>query len=164
MKHTSKLGVAISLFGIIPAASAAGNDVASATINNTFFLPLWFIVVLAALAIFVTSLSIIQPPDAGLPLSILGAFLSISALFSSFIAGTAGEIQTITTQTAAEVVGNITTVTYTTQMIAPVIMQQTPGILLILGGIAAFAFIVLIGRIFAYITLIANNADTETEY
>ena len=92
------------------------------------------------------------------------AFLAVAALFSSSTGGTMGEIQTITNQTISETIGNITTVTSTTQTIAPIILYQHPGILLIFGGIAAFAFIVLIGRIFAFMTYTANQAAKTKEF
>lgn len=164
MKHTPVIGVTISLFGIVSAASAAEADIVTTTTNNAFFIPFWFIAVLGALAIFTIALSLTQPPAAGLPISILGAFLAVAALFSSFTGGTMGEIQTITNQTISETIGNITTVTSTAQTIAPIILYQHPGILLIFGGIAAFAFIVLIGRIFAFMTYTANQAAKTKEF
>lgn len=147
---------AIGVNTISAAVSAA--EITPIMLGNTVFVPFWFVVVLAAATIAVIALSLIRPTEEGLPLSIMGFFLSICTLIASFVSGEYLPPQIFTNTST---MGNITNTTQ--QIVIPWVIHENMLLLLFTAGLFVLALLFFLLRVFMHLGTVADDADDELQ-
>ena len=155
-RFTILTGVAAIGINTISAAVSAA-EITPIMLENTVFVPFRF-VVLAAATIGVIALSLIHPTEEGLPLSIMGFFLSICTLIASFVSGEYLPPQILTNTST---MGNITNTTQ--QIVIPWVIHENMLLLLFTAGLFVFAFLFFLLRVFMHLSTVADDADDELQ-